>query len=94
MAAAREDLAASLQELRELAQGIHPAVLEQPRPRVALESLACAPRCTCTWPSASRAGCRPVEVAAYYLVSEALRNVAKYARPRTRASRSRATTGS
>ena len=40
LAAAREDLAASLQELRELAQGIHPAVLSNHGLAVALESLA------------------------------------------------------
>ncbi|MGH3034954.1 MAG: sensor histidine kinase, partial [Gaiellaceae bacterium] len=77
---ARGELAASLDELRELAQGIHPAVLSDHGLGVALESLAAR--------TPLRVGLsvavdgrlpEPVEVAAYYLVSEGLTNVAKYA---------------
>ncbi len=81
LAAAREDLAASLQELRELAQGIHPAVLSDHglggRARVAARL---GRRCPCEL-SVEVEGRLPdgVEVAAYYLVCEALTNVAKYA---------------
>jgi signal transduction histidine kinase len=75
------ELQASLDELRELARGIHPAVLTDRGLRAALEALA------------SRAPV-PVEIASvppeslpdaaatavYFVVSEALTNVAKYAR--------------
>jgi signal transduction histidine kinase len=80
--AARRELTESLQELRELARGLHPGVLCDHGLGVALESLAA--RC----PVPVRvdvdvdADERPplsVEVAAYYVVSEALTNVAKYA---------------
>ena len=78
---ARRELAAALQELRDLARGLHPATLTNHGLDVALESLAA--RATlpvvldvtlCRRPAAA------VEVAAYYVVCEALTNVAKYAR--------------
>jgi signal transduction histidine kinase len=80
LAAAREGLAASLIELRELAQGIHPAVLSDHGLAVALEAVAArAPlRVQLTVDVDGRLP-EPVEVAAYYLVSEGLTNVAKYA---------------
>ena len=77
---ARHELNESLQELRELARGIHPAIVTAHGLEVAVESLA---------------GRSPVpvelvvelddrvsetcQVAAYYVVSESLTNVAKYA---------------
>jgi signal transduction histidine kinase len=80
MAGARADLAASLQELRELAQGIHPAVLSNHGLAVALESLALrAPVHVHMAVGVDGRLADSVEVAAYYLVSEALTNVAKYA---------------
>ena len=80
LAAAREDLAASLQELRELAQGIHPAVLSNHGLAIALESLALrAPVHVHLAVGVEGRLADSVEVAAYYLVSEALTNVAKYA---------------
>jgi signal transduction histidine kinase len=75
----REELAEALEELRELARGIHPAVLTDRGLEAALEALAArsplpveidGPRCELP-PS--------VEAAAYYVVSEALANVTKYA---------------
>jgi signal transduction histidine kinase len=77
---AREELAASLDELRELAQGIHPAVLSDHGLGVALESLAARTPLRVRL-SVAVDGRLPdaVEVAAYYLVSEGLTNVAKYA---------------
>ena len=77
----RDELASSLAELRELARGLHPAVLSDHGLEIALEGLvARAPlpvhlslRLPSRLPSAH-------EVAAYYLVSESLTNVAKYAR--------------
>ena len=81
VAQARHELTRSLDELRELARGIHPAVLTGHGLEVALESLAARA------PVPVRVSVRldsrlpePVEVAAYFLVSEGLTNVAKYAR--------------
>jgi signal transduction histidine kinase len=77
---AREELRASLEELRELAQGIHPAVLSDHGLGVALESLAArTPLHVCLAVEVHGRLPEPVEVAAYYLVSEGLTNVAKYA---------------
>jgi signal transduction histidine kinase len=75
----REELARALQELRELARGIHPAVLTDRGLEAALESLASrAPLpVEIDGPRASLPA--PVEAAAYYVVSEALANVTKYA---------------
>jgi signal transduction histidine kinase len=77
---ASDELAQSLEELRELARGIHPAVLNHGLP-AALESLADrSPVPTAV--SYDGAGRLPeaVELAAYFVASEALTNVAKYAR--------------
>jgi signal transduction histidine kinase len=75
----REELARALEELRELARGIHPAVLTDRGLDAALESLASrAPLpVEIDGPRASLPA--PVEAAAYYVVSEALANVTKYA---------------
>jgi signal transduction histidine kinase len=75
---ASEELARSLEELRELARGLHPAVLEHGL-GAALESLANrAPVPTTV--SCETGGDLPetVELAAYFVASEALTNVAKY----------------
>jgi len=78
---ARDELQTSLAELRELARGIHPAVLTDRGLEPALRALAeRAPV-----PVDLRADTEaerlpgPVEAAAYFVVSEALQNVAKYA---------------
>jgi len=77
---AQAELAASLTELRELARGLHPAVLSDHGLPAALDSLAArAPMPVQLTVAAERALPAPVEIAAYYLVSEALTNVAKYA---------------
>ena len=77
--AASEELAASLAELRELARGIHPAVLDQGL-GYALEALALRSPvpATLTNEIAGRLP-EPVEFAAYFVASEALTNVAKHA---------------
>ena len=78
---AREELADALTELRELAHGIHPAVLTDHGLGAALGSLAA--RAPLPVDVAVAIEPRPpaaVEVAAYYLVSEALTNTAKHAR--------------
>ncbi len=77
---ARTELNESLEELRRIARGIHPAVLSDHGLPVALESLAArAPvRVTLDVDLAERLP-ETVEVAAYYLVAEGLTNIAKYA---------------
>ena len=77
---ALDELKTGLAELRELARGIHPAVLTERGLDVALETLAARAPVPIT--VASDVGDRlpkPVEIAAYFAVSEALANVAKYA---------------
>ena len=79
VAAARKEVSESLAELRELARGIHPAVLDHGL-EVALDSLATRSRTPLTvsfdlderLPGA-------IELAAYFVASEALANVGKYA---------------
>jgi signal transduction histidine kinase len=81
LARAREQLACGLSELRDLARGIHPSVLTERGLEAALTALGHrAPlpvdlRCEV----AERLD-PTIEAAAYFLVSEALTNVAKYAR--------------
>jgi signal transduction histidine kinase len=78
---AQEELATSLAELRELARGIHPAVLSERGLAPALESLvARAPVPVTVHADGDERLPEPVESAAYFVVSEALANVAKYAR--------------
>ena len=76
---ASDELALSLAELRELARGIHPAVLEHGL-AAALDSLATR-AVVRTTVSYELPGPLPeaVELAAYFVASEALANVAKYA---------------
>jgi signal transduction histidine kinase len=79
--AARAELDQALEELRELARGLHPSVLSDRGLDVALEGLARrAPL-----PVEVQAGVgerlpQGVESASYFVVAEALTNVAKYAR--------------
>jgi len=78
---ARQEVSASLDELRDLARGIHPAVVSGHGLPVALESLAA--RSTLPLTLNIQAIGRlpePVEVAAYYVVCESLTNVGKHAR--------------
>jgi signal transduction histidine kinase len=80
LTATQEQLARGLDELRELARGIHPAVLTERGLGPALESLverAPVPVEITELPDERLAG--PVEAAAYYVVAEAITNVAKYA---------------
>jgi signal transduction histidine kinase len=80
LAAAHAELRASLADLRDLAHGLHPAVLTDYGLEAALQA-------TCTRAplpvrlvfDVARRVPAPVELAAYYVVCEALTNVAKYA---------------
>jgi signal transduction histidine kinase len=75
-----DELDTSLSELRELARGIHPAVLTDRGLEPALQALASRAPVPVTVEADNEdrlAG--PVESAAYFVVSEALANVAKYA---------------
>jgi signal transduction histidine kinase len=77
---ATDELALSLAELRELARGLHPAVLDHGL-ETALESLASrSPVPTTVSYEANRDAPEPVALAAYFVASEALTNIAKYAR--------------
>jgi signal transduction histidine kinase len=75
-----DNAAAAVDDLRDLAAGIHPAVLSQRGLDAAIESLAT--RASFPVELESRLHDRlplPVETAAYFVVAEALTNVAKYA---------------
>jgi signal transduction histidine kinase len=80
VAAAGDELRRGLDELRELARGLHPAILSGAGLGPALEALAER----CAVPVALRVDLphrlpTPVEDAAYYVVSEALANATKHA---------------
>jgi PAS domain S-box-containing protein len=84
LANAGEELALALAELRELARGLHPAVLTDHGLRAAVEMLAGrapVPVEIAAIPDERLPG--PVEAAAYYLIAEALTNVTKYAQAST-----------
>jgi signal transduction histidine kinase len=77
---ARSEIALSLEELRDIAHGLHPAVVSGHGLAVALESLAA--RAAIPVRLSVELEDRlpePLEVAAYYLVSESLANVGKHA---------------
>jgi len=77
---ASEELALALEELRELARGIHPAVLTDRGLEAALEGLAGRSPIPVEVESVPDERLPPsVEAAAFYVVSESLANVAKYA---------------
>jgi signal transduction histidine kinase len=79
-----DELSAALEELRELAQGIHPAVLTDRGLETALEVLAArTPLPVALDVTLPERLPEPVEAAAYYVVSEALANVAKHAGARS-----------
>ena len=76
-----EDIAATSAELRELARGIHPAVLTQRGLAPAIEALAGRAPVPVEILAAPADRLSPtLETTAYFTVAEALTNVAKYAR--------------
>ena len=80
LAGAQTELAQALAELRELARGIHPAVLTDRGLRPALETLAARTPVPVELIAPDERLVADVEAAAYYVVAESLTNVAKYAR--------------
>jgi len=80
IARASEELAHALEELREIARGLHPAILADHGLEAGLQALAdrtpVPVEVTCALDAKPS---EPVEAAAYYVVAEALTNVAKYA---------------
>ena len=80
LAGALLELTHAIDELRELARGIHPAVLTDRGLGPALQSLAQRSQLPVEIEEALDERLpAPVEAAAYYVVSESLANVAKYA---------------
>ena len=80
LAAAQEHLAQGLEELRELARGIHPAILTEQGLGPALEALLTRAPIPVEITELPEPRLPPsAEAAAYYVVAEALTNVAKYA---------------
>ena len=77
---AKTEVSASLEELRDVARGIYPAVLSSHGLAIALESLAArAPVPVRLTVDLVERLPEPTEVAAYYVVSEALTNIGKHA---------------
>ena len=77
---ARGELSRSLEELRDLARGIYPAVVSAGGLEAALQGVAGrAPVPVRLSVSLDARPPEPVEIAAYFVVSECLTNVAKYA---------------
>jgi signal transduction histidine kinase len=80
LAGAQAELATALEELRELARGIHPAVLADRGLDAALEALASRSPVPVRLEELPRERLpAAVEAAAYYVIAEALTNVVKYA---------------
>ena len=80
LAGAAAELALALEELRELARGIHPAILSDRGLPAALEALAARAPFPVELDAVPEERLpQQVEAAAFYVVSEALTNVAKYA---------------
>jgi signal transduction histidine kinase len=79
LAAAREELALAIEELRGLARGLHPPILTERGLRVALEAMANrAPMPVRIEAPLARRLPDDVETTLYYLVAEALTNAAKH----------------
>jgi signal transduction histidine kinase len=79
LARANTELSEALQELRELARGLHPAVLTDHGLQAALGALAArAPLPVELSIDLDDRPAEPLEAAAYFVVAEALTNVARY----------------
>jgi signal transduction histidine kinase len=81
VAQAREEAQLAVKELRELAHGIHPAVLSDHGLGAAIDTLAARAPVPVEVSEIPRVQlCAAVEAAAYFVTAEALTNVAKYSR--------------
>jgi signal transduction histidine kinase len=81
---ARSEIAVSLDELRAVARGLHPAVLSGHGLEVALQSIAAhSPTPVRLTVSLDERLPEQIEIAAYYVVSESLANIGKHARATT-----------
>jgi signal transduction histidine kinase len=81
IAGVADNLTGSLEELRELSRGIHPAILSDGGLSPAIKALARRSAVPVQLDlDIQRRVPEPIEVAAYYVVSEALANTAKHAR--------------
>jgi signal transduction histidine kinase len=95
LAEASDELQAALDELRELARGIHPAVLADRGLKPALEGLATHAHIPVELTaSIPRRLPFPVEAAVYYVAAEGLTNIAKYAQATAAKLRLETTNGS
>ncbi|HUL26655.1 MAG TPA: AAA family ATPase, partial [Streptosporangiaceae bacterium] len=84
LARAAAEATGALEEVREIARGIHPAVLAEGGLRLALKALARrSPIAVDLQVHADRRLPEPVEVSAYYIIAEALTNAARHARALT-----------
>jgi signal transduction histidine kinase len=81
IAGVADNLTGSLEELRELSRGIHPAILSEGGLSPAIKALARRSAVPIELDiDVQRRLPEPIEVAAYYVVSEALANTTKHAR--------------
>jgi PAS domain S-box-containing protein len=83
LAEAREELALALEELRELARGIHPAVLTDRGLAAAIDALVARSPVPVEVDLAEVTLSPAIEAALYYVAAESLVNVAKYAHAST-----------
>jgi signal transduction histidine kinase len=80
LSTAQDDLAQGLEELRELARGLHPVLLTERGLGAALDALLARTPVAVDIAELPERRLEPsVEAAAYYVVAEAITNVAKYA---------------
>jgi signal transduction histidine kinase len=76
---AKQEVGEAIEELRELAHGIHPQILSERGLAAALETLAARSPIPVKVRASEERLPDPVEAAAYYVVSEALANATKHA---------------
>jgi signal transduction histidine kinase len=79
LASAREELTLGLAELREIARGLHPAILSRGLGTALAAVAERSPVPARLMVESDERLPEPIEAAAYYIVSEALTNVARYA---------------
>ena len=90
---ASHGLADAVEDLQEISRGIHPAILSKGGLGAALRALATlSPIAVDSTSKTDARLAEPVEVAAYFVASEALANAAKHSRRRASTSRSTSAT--